>query len=122
LIQDEGTRVEELKDRNSKKIVECRDEILTKEHELVATVTALKQQESLLRKLEEKFSVKYDEYKNILREKEGLLEIVSQVGNNFVESIETYHKTLEGKISEISITERDSCLSKFDMLQITPQK
>jgi RNA processing factor Prp31 len=122
LIQDEGTRVEELKDRNSKKIVECRDEILTKEHELVATVTALKQQESLLRKLEEKFSVKYDEYKNIVREKEGLLEIVSQVGNNFVESIETYHKTLEDKISEISITERDSCLSKFDMPQITPQK
>jgi RNA processing factor Prp31 len=111
-----------LKDRNSKKIVECRDEILTKEHELVATVTALKQQESLLRKLEEKFSVKYDEYKNIVREKEGLLEIVSQVGNNFVESIETYHKTLEDKISEISITERDSCLSKFDMPQITPQK
>jgi RNA processing factor Prp31 len=122
LIQDEGTRVEELKDRNSKKIVECRDEILTKEHELVATVTALKQQESLLRKLEEKFSVKYDEYKNIVREKEGLLEIVSQVGNNFVESIETYHKMLEDKISEISITERDSCLSKFDMPPITPQK
>lgn len=122
LIKDKTVQVDEIKDRGSKKVNEIRDEILAKEEEVSNTLHVLQQKDAVLRTLEEKFNVKYAEHQNILKEKESLLEIVTQVGNNFVQSIDAYHKTLEEKISDISIKERDSLLAKLDMGSMTPKK
>lgn len=99
MVKDEEERFKNIEERATKKEKECNEELKGKNEILDQYTNINKDNKDFVSKLERDREMLIEELTNIINYKNGLIDSVHEVSNNFMNSLDTYHNDLTNQMS-----------------------